>query len=275
MPPDSRHLIEIDGLWAGYRPKTRRGWRNKQVRWALRDISLAVESGEMVGVIGANASGKSTLLQSIAGVVRPSRGSLTTRGPVASLVDLSAGFHRELTGKENTLIVGVMSGLSRAEVRKKYETILEFSGLDDEVMDAPLFTYSMGMWLRLGFSLLIHGDPRIILVDEVLAVGDEAFQRKCLQKIREMVQSGCCVVLVSHDLSLIQAECERVALLEEGSLHFLGPAEEAVEKYLIMSGGQADRQDLSHSAMFSSARRRRKWSPHSAAEDKKNDDGLV
>jgi ABC-type polysaccharide/polyol phosphate transport system ATPase subunit len=269
MPPSRGHLIEIDGLWAGYRPKTRRGWRNKQIRWALRDVSLSVDPGEMVGVIGSNASGKSTLLQSIAGVVRPSRGSLTTRGSVASLIDLSAGFHRELTGRENTLIVGVMSGLSRAEVRRKYDTILEFSGLDEQVMDAPLFTYSMGMWLRLGFSLLIHGDPDILLVDEVLAVGDEAFQRKCLHKIKEMVEAGCCVVLVSHDLSLVRAECERVALLEGGSLIFLGPAEEAVEKYLIMSDGKVDRQDFSHRALFS-AKRKRKWSPDSPAEGKEN-----
>ena len=263
MQPGSGNLVEIDGLWAGYRPKTRRGWRNKQIRWALRDVSLDVAPGQIVGVIGANASGKSTLLQCIAGVVRPSRGSLSTHGSVASLVDLSAGFHRELTGKENTLIVGVMSGLTRAGIRERYEAILEFSGLDEQAMDAPMFTYSMGMWLRLGFSLLIYGEPRILLVDEVLAVGDDAFQRKCLQKINEMVETGCCVVLVSHDLNLIRAQCERAALLEMGSLHFLGPAEEAIEKYLAMTGGKVDKPDLSERALLSSGRTRggqgRKW----------------
>jgi lipopolysaccharide transport system ATP-binding protein len=256
MPRTSKNLIEVDRLWAGYRLKTRRGWRSKEVNWALHDVSLTVAPGESLGVIGSNGSGKSTLLQCMAGVVRPVEGSLRTYGKVASLVDLSAGFHRELTGRENTLIVGVMSGMSRAEVRATYDAILEFSGLEEQVMDAPMFTYSMGMQLRLGFSLLIHGNPRILLVDEVLAVGDESFQRKCLNKIEEMVHNGCCVVLVSHDMSLVQAQCKQAAVMDKGSLEFLGPADQAVERYLIRSGAPIDQEHYSPVAPFRPAENR-------------------
>lgn len=239
--PATDALVEAENMWAGFRPKTRRGWRSREIKWALSSVDMALMPGEMLGVIGPNGSGKSTLLQCLAGVVKPSRGTLVIRRSVAALVVLTAGFHRELSGKENALIVGVMSGLSRAEVRRRYDVIQEFSGLDDEIMDSPMFTYSLGMWLRLGFSLLIHSDPRILLVDEVLAVGDEEFQLKCLGKIRQMQEQGCGVVLVSHDLDLVEEKCDRTMLLEHGVVRFTGPTLDAMKIYREMSSGPVSR----------------------------------
>ena len=243
MDPQSASdaLVEAENMWAGFRPKTHRGWRSKERKWALSNVNMELMPGEMLGVIGPNGSGKSTLLQCLAGVVKPSRGTLVIRGSVAALVVLTAGFHRELSGKENALIVGVMSGLSRAEVRRRYDVIQEFSGLDDEIMDSPMFTYSLGMWLRLGFSLLIHSDPRILLVDEVLAVGDEEFQLKCLGQIRRMLKEGCGVVLVSHDLDLVEEKCDRTMLLEHGVVRFTGPTLDAMKIYREMSSGPVSR----------------------------------
>jgi ABC-type polysaccharide/polyol phosphate transport system ATPase subunit len=239
--PETAALLEAKDMWAGFRPKTRRGWRSKEVMWALSSVDMALMPGEMLGVIGPNGSGKSTLLQCLAGVVKPSRGTLITRGSVAALVVLTAGFHRELSGKENALIVGVMSGLTRAEVRRRYDAIQEFSSLDDEIMDSPMFTYSLGMWLRLGFALLIHSDPRILLVDEVLAVGDEEFQLKCLGKIRQMQEQGCGVVLVSHDLDLVEEKCGRTMLLEHGAVRFTGPTLDVMKIYREMPSSSVSR----------------------------------
>ena len=224
--------VVVDGLWEAYRRRGRSGWRRRgDVTWALRDVSLEVPRGAMLGVIGSNGSGKTTLLQVLAGVLTPTRGSVTVGGRVASLVDLSAGFHRDLTGHENLVIGGVLLGVPRAQLRRRYDDITAFSGLAPEALDAPLSSYSAGMGLRLGFSLVVHTDPDVLLVDEVLAVGDEAFQNQCVAEVERLQAGGCAVVLVSHDLGLVRRLCDRAALLDGGRLVEVGPPAEVVERH--------------------------------------------
>ena len=235
--------VAVDGLWEAYRPRGRFGWRHGEPTWALRDIDLTVGPGESLGVVGGNGSGKTTLLQVLAGVLRPTRGSVEVRGRVASLVDLSAGFHRDLTGHENVLVGGVLLGLTRREVRERYADIVEFSGLRPEALDWPLAAYSAGMGLRLGFSLVAHTRPDLLLVDEVLAVGDAAFQRQCLARVDELRASGCAVVIVSHDLDLVRAHCQQVAVLDAGELVTVAATEQALQRYVDRAAGDAPRAD--------------------------------
>lgn len=250
--------LDVDHLWQGYRPLTVQGWRRRgEISWALRDVSLTVDAGEMLGVVGSNGSGKTTLLQTIAGVLRPMRGSVRADGRVASMVDLSAGFHRDLTGRENLLLAGVLLGLPRSEVRARYDEITAFSGLDAEALSSPLRTYSAGMGLRLGFSLVAHSEPAVLVVDEVLAVGDEEFRARCMAKVHELRRNGCAVVLVSHDLELIVSQCPRAALLHQGRLDLTGGAAEVLSRYgelLAQSGGE---HGSSAAAQPRAARRRR------------------
>src|SRR5271165_3322765 len=195
-------VLEIDGLWQSFRPKTWNGGRRRRraLTWALRDIDLVVAPGEMIGVVGSNGSGKSTLLRTVAGVYRPERGQVLVRGRVSSLLDLETGLNRDLTARENLLIGGVLLGLSRADMRQRYDRIVAFSGLDEAALRQPLSAFSSGMELRLTFSVVLSSDPSVLLVDEVLAVGDEAFRVQCARQLEEMRASGCGVVLVSHDL---------------------------------------------------------------------------
>ena len=252
--------VVVDGLWEGFRRRGRYGWRRRgEPRWALRDVSLSVAQGRALGVIGANGSGKTTLLQVLAGVLRPSRGSVDVWGRVASLVDLSAGFHRDLTGHENVLIGGVLLGLTRAEIRERSDDIVAFSGLPADALDAPLSAYSAGMGLRLGFALVVHTDPDVLLVDEVLAVGDDAFRAQGLGRVDELRQTGTSLVLVSHDLDLVRERCDEVAVLERGELAFIGSPDEGVAYYRA----RRDTVDLSGPSLFDpsprmrAARRRR------------------
>jgi homopolymeric O-antigen transport system ATP-binding protein len=223
--------IDVEGLWDGFRPKSRRGWRRPDYRWALRDVSFSVEPGEMLGIVGPNGSGKSTLLHCLAGVYRPRRGRVAVRSPVSSLIELSAGFSRELTGRENIMVAGVLNGLTLAELEARYDDIAAFAGLAPGVLDSPLRTYSAGMGLRIGFSVSVHTDPAVLLVDEVLAVGDEAFQAACLDRVSELRAGGCAVVLVSHDLDLVERHCDRVGVLDRGELCHLGAPGDAVDLY--------------------------------------------
>jgi lipopolysaccharide transport system ATP-binding protein len=248
--------VEIDHLWEAYRPRTRRGWlRHGDPRWAIRDLSVTVAPGELVGVVGRNGAGKSTLLQCIAGVLHPTRGRVVTHGRVASLVDLAAGFHAELTGRENAWIAGVLSGMSRAEARDRDDEIADFAGLDEATMNAPLLTYSAGMALRLGFAITVSTRPSVLVVDEVLAVGDTAFQRKCVDTVRELRERGCAVVFVSHNLDLMASQADRVAVIDEGRLVHLGDAGSATKFYLELTGGRPDAPDLSLRSVYGINRR--------------------
>ena len=225
--------VIVEDLWVGYR-RTDVGifrGRRGEPRWGLREIDFTVQPGECLGVIGPNGAGKTTLLQTLAGVLQPTRGTVLTVAPVSSLIELTAGFHRELTGLQNVLLQGVLIGMRRSEVRERLESIIEFSGLDDEVLNEPLRMYSAGMGLRLGFALAVSMEPAALLVDEVLAVGDEIFREKCMNKVHELQTNGCAVVMVSHDLDLIAKRCDRVGLLEDGSMVLIDEPEVAIAEY--------------------------------------------
>ncbi len=197
---------------------------------ALRDVSFEVARGEAFGIVGSNGSGKSTLLKLLAGILRPTRGRVVTDGRVAALIELGAGFHPEISGRENVFINGALLGLSRREIERRYERIVDFSGLAD-FMEEPVKNYSSGMYVRLGFAVAIHTDPEILLVDEVLAVGDESFAHRCLRRIEELLAAGRTVLFVSHSLALVEDLCDRVAWLEGGELRAVGAPRRVVDAY--------------------------------------------
>jgi ABC-type polysaccharide/polyol phosphate transport system ATPase subunit len=202
---------------------------------ALRDITFTVEAGESVGIIGANGSGKSTLLKILAGVTAPSTGKVTVRGRVASLLELGAGFHPLLTGRENVYLNGRILGMSRADVDREFERIIAFSGIE-EFLDNPIDTYSSGMFVRLGFAVAVHSNPDVFLVDEVLSVGDEDFQRKCRERINELREAGKTILFVSHDLSIVNTLCNRVILLSGGRMIVRPTPQETIDYYLRQVG---------------------------------------
>jgi lipopolysaccharide transport system ATP-binding protein len=197
----------------------------------LREISFQITKGECVGFIGRNGVGKSTLLGLIAGVLKPDSGKIVVKGRVSPLLELGAGFHPDLTGRENIILNGVLLGMTKAEVKAKLDFIVEFSGLKDFI-DQPIRTYSSGMVARLAFSVIAHLDPEILLIDEVLAVGDVEFQKKSFQKILEFKEKGITIVLVSHSLDSIVKVCERAIWLENGGIKMDGEAKEVVSAYL-------------------------------------------
>ncbi len=197
---------------------------------ALDDVSFEVGRGEAFGIVGGNGSGKSTLLKLVAGILSPTAGTIATSGRVAALIELGAGFHPEISGRENVFINGAVLGLSKREVAERYERIVEFSGLADFI-EEPVKNYSSGMWVRLGFAVAIHTDPEILLVDEVLAVGDEAFAHKCLRRIEELIAGGRTVVFVSHSLVLVEDLCSRVLWLDRGRVRAVGEPRRVVDAY--------------------------------------------
>jgi ABC-type polysaccharide/polyol phosphate transport system ATPase subunit len=197
---------------------------------ALTDVSFQVAPGETVGVIGPNGSGKSTLLKLLAGILQPTSGSLSVRGRLAALLELGAGFHPEISGRENVEISGLLLGLTPREIAARFDEIVRFAEIE-EFLDAPVKTYSSGMAVRLGFSIAAHSDPDVLLVDEVLAVGDEAFARRSLEKFSEFERAGKTLVLVSHDLALVEERCRRALWLDRGRLAADGPAGETVALY--------------------------------------------
>jgi ABC-type polysaccharide/polyol phosphate transport system ATPase subunit len=202
----------------------------KRELWALRGIDLDVEPGETFGIVGQNGSGKSTLLKLIAGVFAPSSGAIEVGGRVGSLIEIGAGFHPEFTGVENVYLSAAIHGLSRAYVDEHLEEIIGFAELED-FADVPVKTYSTGMYMRLGFSVAMNVQPDVLLLDEVLAVGDEAFQHKCLGKIWDFKRGGGTMVFVSHDPSAVERLCDRAVLLEHGKALEQGPAEDVVRSY--------------------------------------------
>ncbi len=182
---------------------------------ALDAVSLTVEQGESVGLLGLNGSGKSTLLKLVSGVLRPDSGSVRVRGRVAGLIEVGAGLHPDLTGRENVFLNGAILGMGESEIRNRFDAIVDFSGLE-EFLDTEVKFYSSGMFLRLAFSVAVHTEPDVFLVDEILAVGDTPFRTKCVQRIRELSAEGRTLVVVSHDLETIQKVCSRGVLLEKG-----------------------------------------------------------
>lgn len=200
---------------------------------ALNEMSFEMPKGQTLGIIGPNGAGKSTILKLISGITDPSAGQVTVNGRLSSLIELGAGFHPDLTGRENVYLNGVILGLSRRQIRRRFDEIIDFSGIE-EFIDVPVKRYSSGMYARLGFAVAAHVEPEILLVDEVLAVGDTAFQFKCLSKIRQMVdEAGCTVVFISHNMDTVQGLCERVMWLDHGVIQDDGSPERVIESYLI------------------------------------------
>ncbi len=199
--------------------------------WALRDVSLDLPRGRMVGIVGSNGSGKSTLLKLVGGILKPTAGSIRVSGRVSALIELGAGFHPEFTGRENVYVNGILLGLSRAEIRERFDEIVAFAGLA-AFIDNPVKTYSSGMYMRLGFAIAVTVDPDILLIDEVLAVGDEAFQHKCVGKIQEFKARGKTILLVSHDLGGIERLCDEAVWLHEGRLAAQGGTRQIIDRYL-------------------------------------------
>ncbi len=199
--------------------------------WALADVSFAVGRGEAVAIIGANGSGKSTTLKLISRITEPWSGRVVTRGRVASLIEIRSGIHPELTGRENVYLYGTILGLRRKEIRRNFDRIVEFAELE-RYIDTPIKRYSSGMEVRLGFSVAVHLDPDVLLVDEVLAVGDEAFQRRCLRRMDEIRAGGQTLIFVSHVLSDVKRLCPRAVYLDRGVIQGDGPTKDVIDLYL-------------------------------------------
>ncbi len=234
--------IEVQDLSKRYRLYRRRHQSVKEILvrrslgewddlWALRDVSFQVPRGQTLGVIGENGSGKSTLLKLLVGIIHPDAGTILARGRVSSLLELGAGFQPEYTGRENIYLYGALLGLRRREVREKFDAIVEFSELGSFI-EYPVKNYSSGMYMRLGFSVAVHLRPDILLIDEILAVGDASFQQKCFQHLNSLRRQGCTIVLVSHDLESVARFCERAIWLDRGHLRADGPSERTIEEYI-------------------------------------------
>src|SRR5271165_2313282 len=211
-----------------------RSGRQKKVQhvdfWALRDVSFKIEQGEVVGISGTNGAGKSTLLKILSRITVPTVGRIRIDGRSSSLLEVGTGFHQELTGRENIFLNGAILGMTRAEIVRKFDEIVEFSGIE-EFLDTPVKRYSSGMYVRLAFAVAAHLEPEILIVDEVLAVGDSAFQKKCIGKMENLAQSGRTVLFVSHKLEAVRSLCQRCVWLKDGRLHKDGKADEIVEDY--------------------------------------------
>jgi ABC-type polysaccharide/polyol phosphate transport system ATPase subunit len=210
--------------------------------WALRDVSFTVEPGSAIGLVGRNGSGKSTLLRLLSGIIKPTSGRVAVGGRVGALLELGAGFHPDMTGRENLFLQGSIHGLSRATIREKFDEVVAFAGLEDAI-DLPVRTYSSGMYMRLGFAIASHMEANVLLLDEVFAVGDEAFQRKCFGKIFEFKQRGGTIVFVSHDAGSVERLCDRAVLLRDGQVAFDGPTHEAIVAYRRLLAGERNPEE--------------------------------
>lgn len=228
------HKSLRDSIAASLRAPFRRlrnGNNATETIWALRDVSFAVAPGEVVGVIGRNGAGKSTLLKILSRITKPTKGHVTLQGRVGSLLEVGTGFHSELTGRENIFLNGAILGMSKREINAKFDEIVAFAETE-QFLDTPVKRYSSGMTVRLAFAVAAHLEPEILIIDEVLAVGDFAFQKKCLGKMNEVAKHGRTVLFVSHDLSAINALCQRAILLHQGSVTMDGPTREVSSYYL-------------------------------------------
>jgi lipopolysaccharide transport system ATP-binding protein len=227
-----RHILEdvmrapLD--WLRSRPKPQK--RQREDFWALRNVSFEIKQGEVVGIVGRNGAGKSTLLKVLSRITEPTEGRIDIEGRIASLLEVGTGFHAELTGRENIFLNGAILGMTRAEIKRKFDEIVAFSEVE-KFLDTPVKYYSSGMYVRLAFAVAAHLEPEILVVDEVLAVGDAQFQQKCLGKMREVSQGGRTVLFVSHNMAAVQALCTRGILMEKGRLKRLGTIAEVFDDY--------------------------------------------
>lgn len=247
MSTCSPTAIEINGLWKrfrkggaegllfeaavrGLRCLMSRGADHADAFWALQDVNLRVRRGEAVGIIGPNGAGKSTMLKVLSRVLRPDRGRVQVNGRLSGLIEVGAGFHGDLSGRENIFVNGAILGMSRADIRRKFDRIVEFAGIGD-FLDMPVKRYSSGMYVRLGFAIAAHTEPEVLLVDEVLSVGDVSFKTKCMEAMRGFLRRGTSVLFVSHNLAQIKRFCDRVMLLDHGQVRLEGTPDEAIAEY--------------------------------------------
>ena len=218
--------------------------------WALRDVSFEVRRGEALGIVGSNGAGKSTILKLLSGIMRPTSGAITVRGRLSALIEVGAGFHPDLTGRENIYLNGTILGMRKEEIRRKFDDIVDFAGLE-AFIDTPVKRYSSGMYARLGFSVAAHVEPDLLIVDEVLSVGDYLFQQKCIDRMSQILRGGTTVLFVSHNLHAVTELCHRSILLEKGRLIASGPTDEVVRHYIGRAqqqrsdeGGQVDIREV-------------------------------
>ncbi len=250
----SQIAIEFNGVWKRFKKgeiynslrdlipaitknffsKNDRGDLQAKEFWVLKDVSFQVKKGEAVGIIGHNGAGKSTTLKLLSNILKPNKGEIRCYGKLSVLIEVSAGFHPDLTGRENVYLNGAILGMKKKEIDLKFDEIVDFSGLE-EFIDTPVKRYSTGMYARLGFSVAAHMDPEILLVDEVLSVGDWAFQRKCMERMTSLFESGCTIIFVSHNLRSIASLCQKCILLDHGEVLQSGPSEKVIKKYLSMA----------------------------------------
>lgn len=209
----------------------RRNFGNEATIWALRDVSMSIQSGEVVGIIGRNGAGKSTLLKVLSNITRPTSGMVRVQGRVASLLEVGTGFHEELTGRENIFLNGSILGMRKNEIEAKLDAIIAFAGVE-RFIDTPIKRYSSGMRLRLGFAVAAHLDPDVLIIDEVLAVGDAGFQKKCLSAMEDLRQGGRTVLFVSHNMAAVEHLCSRGIWIDNGLVQMDGPAKEAITAYM-------------------------------------------
>ena len=249
----SEPAIRVDGVWKNFRlyheknqhlkAAVLRGRRARYEEfWALKGVGLEIPHGATFGLIGSNGSGKSTLLKCLAKILYPNKGSVTVSGRLCALLELGSGFHPELSGRENVYLNGAILGMSKRDVEARFDEIVGFAGLE-KFIDSPVKNYSNGMQLRLGFSIASHVDPEILLIDEVLAVGDQAFQRKCSEKIEGFRNEGRTIVIVSHGLPSILQLCDNTAWLEKGEVRMIGPSPDVVAEYTGESLATSERRD--------------------------------
>lgn len=210
--------------------------------WALKDVSFEVEKGEVVGIIGGNGAGKSTLLKILSRITEPTEGRITMRGRMASLLEVGTGFHPELTGRENIYLNGSILGMRKCEIDARFDEIVKFAGIE-KFLDTPVKRYSSGMYVRLAFAVAAHLEPEILIIDEVLAVGDEAFQKKCLGKMSEVAKGGRTVLFVSHNMGTVKKLCDTSILLENGYKVFQGNTNAAVDRYIYNSETNGEIQE--------------------------------
>ena len=205
--------------------------KDKDIFWALREVSFSVQPGQPVGIVGHNGSGKSTMLKLLTGIMEPTEGSIRVKGRIGALIEVGAGFHPDLTGRENVYLSGSILGLTRRDVDSRFDRIVQFANLE-RFIDTPVKRYSSGMYLRLGFAVAAHTDPDVLLIDEVLAVGDALFQRKCLAHLKEFVKQGGAVVFVSHAMAQVAELCKTCVWLDHGQMRYVGETEKAIEQYM-------------------------------------------